>query len=237
MKFKSKTIFYKSKIKSTLFPNAFIPSKSVIPEWYKKTNRFVNNQMTSFPEGGINSTFKLCSPVLESLTIGYVITLPIDILVQENNNNVMITWNENPGVPVEQRPIDAHEGFPVPAGHHPNNFIWKLSTTCKVPIGYSFILTHPFNRFDLPFTTLTGIIDGGYTFPIDGKIPFFVKKGFNGIIEKGTPIAQIIPFKIDNWKSKENDDLIVEGDDNNYLGMTKIFGWYKQTWWKKKYFE
>jgi len=28
-----------------------------------------------------------------------------------------------------------------------------------MPAGYSLLITHPFNRHDLPFVTLTGLVD------------------------------------------------------------------------------
>ena len=31
--------------------------------------------------------------------------------------------------------------------------------TIEAPEGYSVLFTHPVNRFDLPFTTLTGMVD------------------------------------------------------------------------------
>jgi len=237
MKFKSKNIYYETKIKLSLFPNAFVSSKTLIPDWYKNANRFKNNQMMNYEHGGINSTFKLCTPFLESMMLGYMITLPTDILVEQKDGSSLITWNPLPYNPVEIRSYDAHDGVPVPAGHDLTNFVWKIPVAFKVPRGYSLLFTHPFNRFDLPFTTLNAVIDGGYAVPVNGNVPFYLKNDFAGIIEKGTPIAQIVPFKIDNWKSKYLDGLAEEADDNNYLGSTKIFGWYKKNWWHKKYFE
>ena len=34
-------------------------------------------------------------------------------------------------------------------------------------------------------------------------LPMWLKKDFIGIIKKGTPIAQIIPFKRDNWTANK----------------------------------
>jgi hypothetical protein len=34
-----------------------------------------------------------------------------------------------------------------------------------------------------------------------GNIPFFLKADFEGTIEKGTPIAQLIPIKRKSWKA------------------------------------
>lgn len=32
-------------------------------------------------------------------------------------------------------------------------------------------------------------------------LPMWIKQGYEGIIPKGTPLAQVIPFKRDNWSS------------------------------------
>jgi hypothetical protein len=49
----------------------------------------------------------------------------------------------------------------------------------KLPEGYSAIFTQPFNRFDLPFMSSTGIMDLD-TGIGPGAVPFAVKDGFNG---------------------------------------------------------
>ena len=60
--------------------------------------------------------------------------------------------------------------------------------------------THPVNRFDLPFTTLSGLVDcDRYT---DTWIHFpahWHNTRFQGVLPKGTPIAQCIPVKRENW--------------------------------------
>jgi len=69
-----------------------------------------------------------------------------------------------------------------------------------------------------------------------GNVPFFFSKDFEGIIPMGTPIAQIIPFKRDDWKSE------IINDEVNY--QSKIFnigrvlnGAYRKKSWKKKKFD
>ncbi len=55
---------------------------------------------------------------------------------------------------------------------------------------------HPANRLDLPFRTITGIVDcdafrlGLVHFPA-----LWVDRSFNGVLPRGTPVAQAIPVK------------------------------------------
>jgi hypothetical protein len=81
----------------------------------------------------------------------------------------------------------------------------------KTPPGWSCLITHPVGYNNLPIQTMTGIVD---TDVLDTPVnsPFMIKKGFEGIIEKGTPMFQIIPFKRSDWKAeyelqKENENM------------------------------
>lgn len=64
--------------------------------------------------------------------------------------------------------------------------------TLAAPEGFSLLFTHPLNREDLPFRTLSGVVDcdlfgDGYVhFPALWAAP-----DFDGVLKKGTPVAQV----------------------------------------------
>lgn len=236
MSIKKQVIKYKSLIEEDKTEGKLItPAKQNIPKWYKDISRWKDGKMTHYPEGGIAQSVKHCLPYLESMTNGYLIHLPADILVARENGEPFITWKHYGDPLFQARPKEAHSDIPFPAGYDQNVAIaWKLKTLFKVPKGYSVLVTHPFNRFDLPFITATAIIDGGYTVPQDANVPFFLKEGFEGIIEKNTPIMQILPFKNTDWKLFEDDSLIKESADNAWKARSVISGWYQKTFWNKK---
>jgi hypothetical protein len=97
------------------------------------------------------------------------------------------------------------------------------------------LVTHPLNRFDLPFTTVSGIVDEGV--PWGGNFSFWVNKGFQGVIPKGTPIAQIIPFKTESWKSEKSTYLVDYAKKRLHEKTTFVSGYYKKFIHKKKKFE
>ena len=70
------------------------------------------------------------------------------------------------------------------------------------------MITHPLNRNDLPFITISGIVDGNFAISADGNVPFYIKNNFEGIIPQGTPIAQLIPFYRQNWFFKIKKGLV-----------------------------
>ena len=63
-----------------------------------------------------------------------------------------------------------------------------------------------------------------------------VKEGFMGKIEKGTPIAQVIPIKREAWKS----EVVPPKEENRFLLdklRTIVDFSYKIRWWNKKSYE
>ena len=184
---------------------------------------------------GFNITVKHCMPFLESFTAGYMIVLPHDLYVKNNNGVPYLSWNISEFHP-RWREEAANPNL-VPFGHHPLEYVWQTGVANTVPVGYSMLFTHPLNRHDLPFTTLSGIMDGGFVMSPTGNIPFYIKKGFEGIIPQGTPIIQIIPFRQENWLLKISKGLVKKsiqhGDEINLV----ISGWYKKTFWTRKKYD
>ena len=87
----------------------------------------------------------------------------------------------------------------------------------------------------MPFKTLSAVVDSDSILTA-GNIPFHIKQDFTGIIKKGTPIFQILPFKRDNWESIENKEIIKIGSLNQNRVNSVLSGCYKQNQWKvKKY--
>ena len=75
--------------------------------------------------------------------------------------------------------------------------------TIESPPGYSLLFTHPVNRADLPFTTLTGLVDTDAYRDVNVHFPaHWHDLDFNGVLPKGTPVAQCIPVKRESWAAR-----------------------------------
>lgn len=213
----------------------FVPAKDIIPKWYKDIKAFPDG----YPPKDANNfsrTVKVCMPFFDALTSGYLVTTSYDIVVSQQDGYPILTWPEG-GNLVQVRPNKENETIPVPFGHSSTQFVWKFPISTNVPKGYSILFTHPLNRFDLPFTSLSGIVEGGYTLLKEGKYPFFVKEGFEGLIPQGTPIVQCIPFKNEMWKSVKEESLKEEALLMNIQSASTLTGFYKKNFWNKKHYE
>jgi hypothetical protein len=229
---KKPVLEYESAIE--VYPNIITPAKTHVPEWYKKIPKWKNNEIFEIGKG-FNITVKHCMPFLDSLTAGYMIVLPHDLYVKNNNGAPFITWNITDFPPIARQELASSDL--VPTGHHPTEFVWQSGVSNTIPIGYSMLFTHPLNRYDLPFTTLSGVVDGGLVMNPRGQIPFFIKEGFEGIIPQGTPIIQLIPYRQENWTHKKTKGLLKESNEHNLKTGSLIYGWYKKTFWTRKKYD
>lgn len=218
------------------------PAKFYIPDWYKDSKSFSDGNNTILDKhGNKNSTLKVCMPFFDIMTYGYIQETWCDIHISLNDGvvNYYYSYAENSLNIMSSRPIDALQNFPIPDDCYPVFFHWAREWNAVLPKGYSAIITHPQHRDDLPFRTISAIIDyDGYH--LSGKVGFFIKKDFNGIIPKGTPMYQIIPFKKDSWESEK---IIFDEKYNSifqnqfYNIRSKFTGGYKKNYWNRKEFK
>jgi hypothetical protein len=204
------------------------PTKKYLPEWYKQIPNFYNGESNIRIKDGdtTNATVKACMPFLDTFLTGYTATLWQDLEVTRKDGLSSLKWRTAPEVAGARGP-NPHSTFPVPLGCSNEEFVWKSPFIIETIPGYDLLLTHPLNRYDLPFTTLSGIVAGEIL--ANGSVPFYLKEGFEGIIEKGTPIFQIIPIKRESWSSEEDSSLLKKGERFEQESLMTITGWYKKT--------
>jgi hypothetical protein len=224
-----------------------VPIRRVVPEWYKKTPRYINGDKkprvvvvpnkdgtgTSF-EG--NRSVKACVPYFEAFTNGYAALLWHDLEIIRTPNGPEFRWIIGP-TPMDARSSVGLEMLPVPAGHLSTQYVWNNPFAIQTPPGYSVLITHPLNRYDLPFVTLSGIHDSDALLP-NGHLPFYLREDFEGVIPRGTPIFHIFPYKRDNWISEDGGEpMRFDSHRRGWEGMTKLIGDYKDRIWQKKQFD
>ena len=179
-----------------------IPAAQGLPEWI----RTMPAQAFSPLAAGEADTVKRCPPFLDAMTGGFLIPLWCDVRVEDGQ----FLWDvELPAGSVDfpRSPIGMHEpgnvaGTPL---FDPDRVVLKFHNqwTIEAPEGYALLFTHPVNRFDLPFTTLTGMVDcdryrdAWIHFPAHWRDP-----GFRGVLPKGTPVAQVFPIRREAWVAR-----------------------------------
>lgn len=215
------------------------PASDYLPDWYKKmTPFFTKTPEFNIDNGRPNVTFKKCMPFFDSFTMGYIQETWSDIYIEKKDGETFFYYASGPRV-LSERILRPEDPFPRLDGYLPQHHTWHPPWFPELPIGYSCIITHPFNHFNLPFFTFTGVVDAdGFTHSEQGSnIPFVLKENFQGLIKKGTPMYQIIPFKRESWTSENN-----KYDEKRQLTVTQriqqfMWGGYKKMYWNKKEFK
>jgi hypothetical protein len=190
--------------------------KNNIPEWYKDIPKYFGGtsdwsdlNLFNYNGGdGTDQSVKGCGPYFTALTTGYFMNWPTDVKISIDESGIpSVDYNE------EEATISTVKNMehPVPHGFHPVCFTLKMPFGLRTPEGYSALVTFPLNRDDLPFRTPSAIQHADIiTSAVN--ILFFVQRDFEGVIKKGTPFVQIIPFKRDSWEAIDSDEDIQEED-------------------------
>jgi hypothetical protein len=223
-----------------LFFNCPKPANQVIPKWYKDMPIHMDNDK----EDGLskdtnvtsNLTLKGCSPFLDAITSGYIFELPFDLEFRRNDEGMInIRWATDIDFISTHAPEQA-PGIPKPFGGNETLLKWIPGWRVITPPGYSSFFTHPVNRHELPFRTFSGVVDTDL-YELGVQLPFQLLNTIEKdifILEQGTPICQVIPFKRDDWDSEKvpfNED----GNKKNIFKLkSKLIRSYKTQFWKKK---
>jgi hypothetical protein len=206
------------------------PASAFIPDWYKNIESYIGGKKVTNGQGSTMATIKKCMPVFDAITAGYIITSPADIMVTLKDGQQYFEW-ANFGL-ISFHPIEQAPEHPARKPHqYPK---WNNPWAIKTPKGYSTMFIQPMHRESV-FTILPGIVDTDiYTAPVN--FPFVVNDpNFEGLIPKGTPIAQVIPIKRDAWKMEfgGQEELIEQSNITTKL-KTKFFDAYKTMFWSRK---
>lgn len=186
------------------------PASKFIPDWYSKIESYIDSEKKPVGDGTTKATIKRCMPVFDAIVSGYIISSPADVYVSMKNNAQHFEWSAL-GL-ISFHPIEQAPNHPFVKSHaYPK---WMNPWAIKTPKGYSTLFVQPFHRESV-FTILPGVVDTDeYLAPVN--FPMVINNPeFEGLIPKGTPIAQVIPFKRDSWS-------MVFGGENELREQARI---------------
>lgn len=218
------------------------PASKNIPDWYKQLESYIGGEKAPDGSGGTKATIKKCMPVFDSISSGYIIKSPVDVYVSQqeakyqDGNHLDATGEDRPlsqenienqklpktipyyewanfGI-LQFHPIEQAPNYPDRNGHQVSYPKWINPWAIKTPPGYSVLFIPPMHRESV-FNILPGVVDTD-TYEASVNFPFVLKNvAWEGLIPAGTPIAQVIPFKRDEWRMEF-------GTEQDYQKQSKI---------------
>jgi len=179
------------------------PAIKKMPDWICNIPSYIGGIRSVDQHSEPNSTIKKCMPVIDSMTVGYHIPVHSDIWIENDgifeNINIKWAWHSLKIIDIQEK--ERMQTYPVPKEYYPIAFKFLNPWVIKTRKGWSCLFTHPMHHDDLPFRSLPAIVDTD-KYPNGINFIFFLKKDFSGLIPKGTPIIQVIPFKRSLFKSE-----------------------------------
>lgn len=214
------------------------PAREYLPSYYKESAPPSKELTFSSPGNVSSATMKACMPLFDAYTHGYIQEAWTDIHFSTSPDGeyvISYNWADGPAI-VGHR--ETASGFKVNSGFSHTELFWKEAWIPKLPSGYSILYTSPANRFDLPFRSLDAVIDSDkYHHEYFGNYPFFLEKGFNGVIPAGTPLYQLIPIKRDFWEGHATPYNEGLNQVRRHLLRKHFVRGYKNLFWTKKSFK
>jgi Family of unknown function (DUF6065) len=203
-----------------------VPAKQFMPDWFRKIPAVDKSHVTATDNG---LTVKRCMPFLDAMTAGWVLPLAATVRLDIKNDGHTVTagWDFDKVMVSNHNvhQVTGHPQLPRPPCKFHN--YWTIVT----PPGWSCLFVQPLNRDPAPFEVVSGVVDTD-TYQSLIHFPFFATADDGvHVLEKGTPVVQVIPFRRDAVSAKAV--IRAETDKESDLRM-KILrntqakeGWYR----------
>jgi hypothetical protein len=169
-----------------------VAARDALPDWL----RAMAPRAASPVHGREIRTVKQCPPFVDAMRHGFMLALPCDVNVAAG---MKFDWNwplpelgvqGHPRAPLSFHVAEQVAGSPLARGPRSAlkfNSFW----TIELEEGWSLLAMHPINRDDLPFRTVTGIVDADRFNDVGINFPaVWLDERFDGMLPRGTPIAQ-----------------------------------------------
>lgn len=216
---------------------------SSVPTWFKDAPRYhYGATEMKAQENYHNLTIRHCMPFLDAMTSGYTMSTWTDIYVERVDGKPVFKYTDETISQFGNGIINYQEHFQSYVrqmhGYDPFVYAWSTYWRIKTPKNVSCLFTQPLNRPDLPFVTLSGITDTDSWYGSD-VLNFALQENFEGLIPKGTPYVQIIPFHRTDWSSEVSLEVDQEHVKerhliNDYRQKEVKSGYYRDKIWSKK---
>ena len=236
-------------------------SPKEIPEWWNKMASYggyngspEGERIISTDSGGDNATIKRCIPVLDSMTMGYLIKTDSEIYIEPQKAPAIdFSDNSNPAAPNlikatfprERGNITVHDygqAYTHPVTQKAKQVLQKVFTPwhVMVPDGHSVIMLNQLNNPSPYWEAVSGVMDADAFYPRINMMVAMNDPEFKGIIPAGATLCQIIPFKREGWRAViiDNQREDVSGVNRLTHRLSSVFhAPYRKLFWSKKEFK
>ena len=204
-----------------------VRAKTALPDWFRKLPAIDENHVSPASSG---ITVKRCMPFLDAMATGWIIGLAATVRMEisDGGRQVDCGWDFDRTMVSNHasHQVAGNPRAPLPPCKFHN--YWTIRT----PPGWSCLFVPPLNRPNGVFEIVAGVVDTD-SYQSEIHFPFFAT-GEDGlhVLERGTPIVQVIPFRRD--ASDLDADIRSENETEGTVRKTILRktlasdGWYRK---------
>jgi hypothetical protein len=206
------------------FPAPY-PASRDIPDWYKQ----MPVDAADGP-GKTVPTLKRCLPLLDAMSAGYLIPLANDLHLKTDAGG-SLEYSSGQIELMSSHSVNQYRRTPFERA-----IVVKFMSpwVVRTPPGYSTLVVQPMNRFHFPFPILSGLVDtDGHYQRLHYPAVCLMPPGQSLTLPRGTAIAQLIPFRREDWVSRSSvpDKALL---DAQYAAVDANAHLYRDEHWNKK---
>jgi|TARA_R110000824_G_scaffold388418_1_gene583988 hypothetical protein len=230
-----------------------VPSSKALPEWYRHLPAQLTHN-SSLEEIKRGNTIKGCMPVFDAMTQGYTIPLWVDLYVtityKDSNRDlnptpiVNFTWPPDNSKPGPNQYVSTHAwhqtaGVPIMEMSLGGSPAFKLQSPwiIETPKNYSTLFVPILNNPPKNISFFSAVVaTDNYLDKINFPFVWTGEEEWEGLIPKGTPLIQVIPFKRDDFQHeiiKLNQVDKAKIDNTRQRVQTSFMNAYKQYFRRK----
>lgn len=182
-----------------LYPAPY-PAGRAVPPWLKDmpTERPLEKQTAEGLRTVAVPSVKQCPPFIDAMACGYVIPLAGDVTFEMGQSGGLRFRSQG-------KLVDAQHPLQVKGSPFEGMVIVKFINpwVVRTPPGYSTLFLPPLNQFQTPFQVLSGLVETDtYYRPVHFPTVCLMRPGQGVTLERGTPIAQVVPVLREQWQSQ-----------------------------------
>ena len=170
------------------------PAIKNIPEWFKLIPP--RSKKTRDSHGKLAMNAKKCLPMIDAMSLGFTITLPIDQQINSNSDNTIVKIGPTSTIfdrAAEYHAVEQVGGRSELFKGDPIKFInpWVIKTAP----GWSTLFIPPINSGENRFICLGGLVDTD-VYPKQVNFPArWLMPNYDGVLSAGTPLVTAIPIR------------------------------------------
>lgn len=193
------------------------PLKKHIPDWFKKIPAFRERDASGFPA----LTAKKCLPLVDAMSLGWVIPLQADLHVITNDDCSIINAKPREGCPISV--VERHSWGQVSSekwtGYKQDPLKFINHWIIKTKPGWSCLFQALPNVLQQDFMCLSGVVDTDRYHNMINFPAVWLKANADVTLPAGTPLVQVIPFKRNEMKAVIRDETEKEAKKREKLGV------------------